>query len=322
MTKPHIVYGVDKRYLAPLLVSMYSVLRTASRNVKITILTTEPPVALNEPDIRRLGDCFPDAEIYVQYFDSANLREFEETTTTRWPRVSLTPLLLPWLVPGRCVLLDADTLVLRDIVELYDTDMRGMAFGACQSPTTALTVRKHLTFGLNSIIAPARNRRRRRELGEWKDRMGFTFDELRTEYFSSGTLLYDTEAIRRMDPTRDLANVELSRKHWASMPDMDRLNEFFKGRFHHLALKWNVYRDIMPVNRVHASPALWSEIQAATRDPALLHYSAFFRRKPWRRPWYNTRRRYSLYKSACMEMQERTGIEILRMLDQREDDRR
>ena len=315
MRQPHIVYGVDRRYLGPLLVSLYSVLRTASRNIRTTILTTDPPVAADAPELRRLKDCFPDSEIRVRYFDSANLRKYEQTTATRWPAAMMTPLLVPWLVHGRCLFLDADTLVLQDLAELYDTDMKGMPFGACQSPTTALTVRKHTTFGLNTIVAPTRNRRKLRELGEWKERMGFTFDDLRTKYFSSGVLLYETEAIRGMDPHRELANIELSRKHWDSMPDMDRLNEFFKDRVHFLDLKWNVYREIQAPNRLHASPALWSQIEAANREPGILHYSAFFRRKPWRRPWFKSRRRYRLYKRACMEMEGRTGIGIVRMLD-------
>lgn len=311
----HIVYGVDSRYLAPLLVSMYSVLRTASRGVRITILTTDPPIVQDTPEILRLKDCFPDADIRVQYFDGAPLREYEQTTVRSWPAASLLPLFIPWVMDGRCLFLDADTLVLRDITELYDTDLRGLPFGACHSPTTALTVRKYLTLGLHSIVTPIRTHRRRRELHDWCSRMGFTLEELRTKYFSSGILLYETEAIREMDPNRDLANVEMSRKHWDSMPDMDRLNEFFKDKVHHIDLKWNVYRDLLPFNRVYASNELWSQIVAAARDPALLHYSAFFRRKPWRRPWFKTRRRYRLYKITCLEMEERTGIEIFRLLD-------
>ena len=142
------------------------------------------------------------------------------------------------------------------------------------------------------------------------------FEELRTTYFSSGVLLYDTEAIREMDPNRDLANVELGRKYWNTMPDMDRLNEFFKGQVHFLDLKWNVYRDLAFPHRMHVPAALWAQIVSAKRDPALLHYPAFFRSKPWRRPWFKSRRRYRLYKSVCMEMEERIGIGIVRMLDQ------
>ena len=316
MRQPHIVYGADSRYLAPLLVSMYSVLKTASRNPKITLLTTDPPIADDNPYLRRVAVKFPDAEVRVQYFDGAPLREYEQTTSTNWPAAAMLPLFVPWLVQGRCLFLDADTLVLKDIAELYDTDMNGMPFGACQSPTTALTVRKHSTFGLHSIITPARTRRRRREIRLWRERLGFTFGELRTRYFSSGILLYDTDAIRELDPNRELANVALSRKHWESMPDMDRLNEFFKDRVCYLDLKWNVYRDHPAPSRLHASPELWSQIVAAAREPAMLHYPAFFRRKPWRRRWFNRRRRHAVYEMACMEMEMQTGVGILRMLDQ------
>lgn len=316
MGQPHVVYGVDNRYLAPLLVSMYSVLKTASRDVRVTVLTTDPPIAPDAPAVRRLNDCFPDAEVHVRYFDSANLREFEESNAMRWPAVVMTPLLVPWLIDDRCIFLDADTLVLHDIAEVFRTDLDGLPIGACHATSTAINVRKCRSVGLHGLMTPRRHRKRTREIMEWKDRLGFTIEELETEYFSPGVVLYDTPMIRNLDPDRKLADIELNRKHWNSQPDSDPINVLFKGRIHRLDLKWNVYRDFLPWNRRFCTPELWSAVERATADPAVLHYPGICRRRPWRRPWYARRRRYRVYEEICRELENRTGIDIRRLLDQ------
>ncbi|MDE2790508.1 MAG: hypothetical protein OXI81_08810 [Paracoccaceae bacterium] len=59
-------------------------------------------------------------------------------------------------------------------------------------------------------------------------------------------------------------------------------------------------------------PSLDPSVSTMTQQA---HYAGD-RRKPWRRPWFNTKRHYRLYKSMCMEMEERTVIGIRRMLDQ------
>ena len=71
-----------------------------------------------------------------------------------------------------------------------------------------------------------------------------------TQYFSSGVILMDTAAIRKADPSGDLMNINSARKHWHILPDMDRLNEFFKDETYYLDLKWNVYRISVYLDRL------------------------------------------------------------------------
>ena len=81
---------------------------------------------------------------------------------------------------------------------------------------------------------------------------------------------------------------------YTNMPDQDRLNEFFAGRWFRLPLKWNVrtglkkdferkqykYRDVSEDLRV--------QIQEAIQDPKLWHFIG--KRKPWIRRYRNSLR--------------------------------
>ena len=312
----HIVYGIDNKYLPPMLVSAYSMLKTVSGNARVTILTTDPAVE-DASELGKLSACFPSAEIRVQTFDNAVPHEYDRKRTTSWSAAGMTTLFIPWLIPDRCIFLDADTVVLHDISELYRTDMGDKPLGACQAPSVVFRVRKYMSFGPHSIVVPGRARRRRREILDWKDRIGFTIEELQTKYFNAGLLLYDTEEIRRIDPARHLADVEATRKHWRFSADQDRMNEFFKDRVRYLDLKWNVYRDYIHINRIYSPPDLWSDVTAAAANPGLLHYTHIFRRKPWDRPWYKTRKRHIIYKAICREIEQRTGIGIFRLFANR-----
>lgn len=311
---PHIVYGVDAKYIPPLLVSVYSALEVTPGPVKLTIITTDPECQELE-QVHELISKFPQKEAKVLHFDPDPLRDYDREREHDWTAASMVPLFVPWMVDGKCILLDADTIVLHDISELHEFDLNGFPIGAVQSSSTAMSVRKHTSFGLSSIIAPRRARKRNKEILEWSERVGFTTEELQNAYFAAGVLLLDTALIREMDPHMELSDLEASRIHWNSMPDMDRYNEFFKGKCRLLDLKWNVYRDFLPVNRMYCRPELWQKVCIARRDPGILHYPNMLKRQVWRRPWYSARDRHRVYKATCRRMQERTGISPFSMLD-------
>ena len=311
---PHIVYGVDAKYVPPLLVSAYSAFAATPGPVKLTIVTTDPKCK-ELAHVRTLTANFPQKSAKVLYFDPDLLHEYDAERSHYWTAASMIPLFVPWIVEGKCILLDADTIILRDIGELYESDLKGLPIGAVQSITTALSVKKNTSFGLNSIIVPGRARRRKREICDWAGRVGFTIKELQEMYFAGGVILLDNDAIRLTDPQRELSDLSASRVHWNSMPDMDRYNEFFKGRCHLLDLKWNVYRDFLSLNRMHCRTELWARIKRARKDPGILHYPNMFGRKVWRRPWFKTRNRHRIYAATCHRMREQTGIPIFDLLE-------
>ena len=248
----HLVYGIDQKYVPPALVSIYSAIRSASGPLKITVFMTED----NAESIRYfqfLEKRFPENRIELSHFDPSPFEEYDRTRPHHWAAASMIPLFVPWLLEGTCIVLDADTVILDDITHLSQEDLRGNPLAACQASSVAVTTEKYFTFNLNRMVRPFYSRKRKQKICEWSRRVGFSIDELKTKYCASGVHVMRTDVIRKMDPKRDLANVEASRKHWNSMPDMDRYNEVFKDKTHLLDLRWNVYRDFNPINRMYVS---------------------------------------------------------------------
>ena len=312
----HIVYGIDDKYLPCLLVSMYSTLITVSGPIKITVFVARPRIE-DTSDIQTLSGHFPNATVDIRRFDAGELEEYEKSATSeRFSAASMIPLFIPWLIDEKCLFLDADTLVLHDISKLYHTDLKGCLIGACRASSESVSQHKYFTSILRTLSFQ-RGRRRRKEFLEKAARIGFSIQEMASRYFSSGVILMDTAAIRRADPSGELMNINSSRKHWELLPDMDRLNEFFKYETHYLDLKWNVYRDCNPLDRLFAPPELWAEIFQAAKSPGLLHYPVIFGRQSWQRPWYKSRKRYRIYRRICREMEESTGIPIFRLFGSR-----
>lgn len=313
----HLVYGIDDKYLPPCLISMYSAFSVTSEPVKVTILTTGPDRNIRD-NIERLSAAFANAHTEVREFDSRHLAEYEKSEiAVRFPAASMIPLFIPWQIDGKCLFLDADTLVLQDISELFHTNLRGHPIGAALAYTDVISIYKYFSFSLDRIVYPERAKRRRREHSEMADRIGFTLREMQKKYFSSGVILMDTEAIRKADPSRSLINGGGFYKHSRRLPDMELLNMYFKDRTLLVDVKWNVYRDRSLIDRLCTPTELWSEIAQACSSPGLLHYPQIYQRKSWRRPWYKSRKRYRLYRRVCRELEEMTRIPIFRMFDER-----
>lgn len=133
-----VIYGVNAAYVLPALVSMYSLWKNASQPVNITIyvdgITEQNRISIyivNE----RCG-----MAIQGKDFEATGLEEY---VNTRFPTVSLLPLFLPSLVKGRCLFIDADTLVKGDVWELLSTDLEGMPIGACIAIKAGTTYSQH-----------------------------------------------------------------------------------------------------------------------------------------------------------------------------------
>ncbi len=316
----HIAYGIDDKYLPCLIVSMFTALKRLSGSAQVTVFTAGPE--FDTSHIRVLARHFPNASVEIRRFDTSPLVEYEKSElAARFPAASMLPIFLPWLIEGKCLFLDADTLVLDDIASLFQTDLNGCLIGACLVYPAALTIQKvfHTDHDIMSILFRSRYRRRREEYEALADRMGLTIDEIASKFFCSGVILFDTCAIRSADPDRKLTKLEGASGGCKSghMADMEILNLYFKDRVYFLDLKWDVPKDILGLNRIYTQPDVWNEIRAATRNPSILHFSDIYRRKSWKRPWYSSRRRYRIYRQTCKDIFAQTGIDVESMFDAR-----
>ena len=312
----HLVYGIDDKYLPPCLVSIHSALRFTADPVSVTVFFSGP-----DENIRRgidiLSGHFPNARFDVREFAREDLAEYEGSEqAARYSSVSMTPLYIPWMIDDKCIFLDADTLVLSDLSELYHTDLQGSLIGACLQLSYVIAHRKYFSNSLDTMLAPARSRRRRRELQGIAEMFGHPPREL-TRYFNSGVILMDTAAIRDADPSGDRLGALGIEKQWATWPDMERLNVYFDGETHYVDQRWNLNRDFDPLNLMYAPAGLSAEYRHAARDPGIIHYTSIFARRSWQRPWFMSRKRYRLYGRVCREIEESTGIPVIQMFNDR-----
>lgn len=201
----HVVYGIDDKYLPPLIVSMYTALKHVGGPIHVTVFTAGPK--FDTSCIRLLAGHFRNATVEIRRLDASPLADYEKSgLAARFPAASMLPLFLPWLVEDMCLFLDADTLILDDVARLFRTDLNGCLIGACRVYPTTLSIRKHFcaVHGPMAMLPRSKYRRKREEYRALADSVGFTIQEMATKYFCSGVILFDTCAIRAADPRRDL----------------------------------------------------------------------------------------------------------------------
>ena len=300
--KPPVVYGANANYILPALVSIWSLHKNASRPVNF-MLFLEAPIEPHDLDLidrarDRLGlqlerKIFP-ANIHSEIAGYSELN-------TKFPAITMLPLVLPRLVEGRCLFLDADTLVMGDVWELLDTDMEGLPIGAAVS------------IGKKDIHCQPLPRRPSIERIRTIDRLqNLGFMPGGGNYFDSGVLLMDCHVIRdRFPEWETLSSVE-KLQSFTTLPDQDRLNQFFHGHWFQLPLKWNVririkrYVTLNEQRFRYAPESIKREMREAAKSPMIWHYMGAT--KPWRRfgrfPWRLTYLAFRDYYRVLAEFNE------------------
>ena len=261
--------------------------QNSSRPVEVTLYVEnmqQQSLDLIELARDRLG-----VPVQGKNFDETGFEEYASQSKMSYPVVSLLPLVLPRLVERRCLFIDVDTLVMGDMWELLSADLNGMPIGACVDMGQVHLEDEICTVRASDLIHPSRARLKRKANIHRIKNLGFVPGE---NYFNSGVLIMDCGVIRNQCPDwESLASMDKLRPY-TSMPDQDRLNEFFADCWFRLPLKWNVrtglkknfernnYRDVSEDLRV--------QIQEAIQDPKLWHFIG--KRKPWIRRYGNSLR--------------------------------
>ena len=308
-----VIYGVNSDYVLPELVSIYSLWKHASQSVGVTLYVED----INEDDLDKIqrvieGCGFP---IQVKDFDGAGFEEYSQLKAG-YPVVSLLPLLLPRLVDGRCLYIDADTLVVGDVCELLKADLGGMPVGACADIGQVTLEDRLLAMRASDLFQPSRARFKKRHHVSRILSLGFIPGE---NYFNSGVLVMDCDTIRNNFPGHaDLASMDKLRPYIHnvhSLPDQDRLNEFFAGQWFRFPLKWNtrpgIVRDVEMRKRKfrHISEDLRAQMLEAAASPKLWHFMGG--KKPWIKRWRTLlqfRQAYRDYTDTCRDFKAKTGI--------------
>ena len=226
----------------------------------------------------------------------------------------MIPLFVPSLVDEKCIFLDADTLVLEDISQLFESDLQGFPIGAVRSyDLSVFTMLIEHSF-LFHLFFRTKKKNFSEDLKQTADRLGFSLEEYVTKYFSAGVIIFDSKAIRKENLFSKLTKMDDSKRYWNFNPEEEYMNILFKNRVCYLDVKWNLYKDFPRISRRHFPAEIKTELISAIQDPSILHIPNIFTKRPWERPWYRARKRYRIYKRTCLEMHKQTGINIFPMV--------
>jgi len=215
--------------------------------------------------------------VYAQY-------EFREPFT----RATLFRLTLSTLLPeiSKVIYLDADTIVLRDLAELYDLAIPNLPLAAM--PDYPLYYYELLSpIATGTINQPA--------ISYLTKRLNLTYDSPES-YFNSGVMLINLNYWRSHDTAGDCCRIlEANRNlHWA---DQDALNIACNGRYQPIDSRWNAFagkcRQPSPYGTF---PALAALQQIWSKDPWIVHYSS--NHKPWRADHLRTIHDWRFWREA------------------------
>lgn len=279
-TKGQVIYGANADYVLPALVSIWSLHKNASQPVDVTLYVED--MGPHELDlIERVRDRLG-VPVSGKSFDATGFEEYHQGNPY-YPVVSLLPLILPRLVEGRCLFMDADTLVMGDVWELLSADLRGMPLGACvDMGQVTFLYDRILRIRASDVFRPAYARPKRIHNVHRMMNLGFIPGE---NYFNTGLLVMDCEMVRdRFPHWQSLASMDRLRLY-TGMPDQDRMNEFFHGQWFQFPLKWNTRPGMkLDVEKRQykfreISDSLRRQMQEAVEDTKVWHFMG--KRKPW-----------------------------------------
>ena len=310
----HLVFGIDDRYLPPMLVSLYTALKNTTKPVRITVMTVGP---IEKSEIEKVVKHFGNATLEIREFNTDVLQDYGKTPATKkFPVASMIPVFIPWLVNSRCLFLDADTLIIKDVYELFSTDLNGLLIGATRAYHNLQFTFQNAT--LSSLVRWHKFSRLRKEHDDHKIQIGFTNKEYDNLYFSSGIVLFDVPAIKSLDTSMSrLLKVCQNKNLQAHLPDQDIMNVYYKNQVMYLDVKWNVYKDILG-KRSYLSSEFNTTINKATSDPAILHYVQIYDRRCWEMNRRKAQRfRYQVYRQTCLEVEKEIGVNLIRMFQAR-----
>ncbi len=251
-----VIYAVNDCYAPIAAASIRSLIRCATlhRYYSVYIMHT----GLEQLHLDRLSSMETE-NVKISFFNASELMRAAWPSNSRFGPEIYLRLYAPMIFAQypKLVYLDADTIVLRDVADLYDTPLNSAPLGACWSFATPFMdgyVRR--TVGL----APE-------------------------EYFNSGVLLLDSERFET-EMLRQRCQQILREQPRLFCFDQDALNLALRGAFCRLPDKWNVQwtNHLHPVHDISERPSREqsARIRAAELSPYLIHYSSDF--KPWAYP--------------------------------------
>ena len=256
---PHavpVVFGADDTFFIPLVTCIQSLVdNTSSENCyDIVVLASRfrpqfiemlDKIAEGRPNISiRVYDVAP----FLAQYDLGKLKTGHRLTSAAYYRLFIPELMQDY---HKALYIDGDTVLLEDIARLYDTDIGDCYAGVVRDYNIIRDMSASFKAHVQGLLGMADT----------------------TQYFNSGVLVLNLDAIRRDFPLDFLMEQALLKG--AKHHDQDVLNSLFYGHTHFLSPRWNC---------MWQNEELYAPVEGgreALDSPALVHYPGGG--KPWLR---------------------------------------
>ena len=169
----------------------------------------------------------------------------------------------------KVVYLDSDLIVMKDIYELYSTDVKGYALAGAVDVCLS---------GINNGYNPER--------ADYYREYAFIKEKNLLKMINAGVLVLNQEYINSCYTAKEL--LDYAEKSQFGLCDQDVLNSLFQDSILYLEANWNTpnYEDeSLPAWCTRFAPEYFvKEYKKAVKNPYILHYSSTI--KPWNEPGY------------------------------------
>lgn len=252
-----VVYSCDDGYAGILGISMVSLLEH-NKNLTVFILSYD----IQEKNRELLVKTAWKYGVECIFLNVHELCSRNFPSSGRWPPIAFVRLFMAYILPGsikKALYLDCDTLVVRNIEDLFEIDMDGYVFKGVQDCVS----------------------------GQYKKNVGLNIWE---PYVNGGVLLVDIAALRRFDTEGAVTQFFNQYSRRMTYADQDVLNGVFRGKIGTLPAEYNVMTVILNWNyreicRLRKPISYYSEnaIIYSRENPAIIHFT----QNLWTiRPWY------------------------------------
>ena len=244
----HVAACCDENYIAYAGVMMISALEaTPTAKIHFHLINCNIAASSLEKLENLVGERGGRLHIYLPNDDL-----YRGLPTLRYGEAVYQRINLPEYIPSdidRLIYIDSDTLVLGDLNELWQTDLKGKLVAAVEnlSPTACQDI-------------------------------GFA----RTEYFNSGLLLMDLDGWRKEKIHQQVSEYARDNAHRLQYVDQCSLNAVLKDRWLRLGPDWNQQSDIYKVVIKYHEGSSYSQanLQNAILNPSVVHFTG--KKKPWK----------------------------------------
>ncbi|MDR3178972.1 MAG: glycosyltransferase family 8 protein [Oscillospiraceae bacterium] len=270
----NIVVAFDNNYVYPAFVSIFSMLKNAEEDTfyKINFLITDEFNDDSKNKISKLKDTFDNFDInYINLSKKTQMFKDIEIFSERFSKEMFYRLLIPTLLPeeSRCIYLDVDTIILKDLKKLYDQKIDGFYIGAVPD-------------GIRGEIDE--KNKNAKEKSDMEKYLKFLEISSLNQYINSGVILWNLDECRKDGiETKFVEFVEKNRHKDGLLCDQDVLNSICFDKIKSLSLEFNL-QTYLPLSKTYEEVetakymATKEEWDAAKNNPTIIHYALD---KPW-----------------------------------------